>query len=51
VLHVAERFAGLLPADADGRARAITWMFAALNTVEPPIVERQNAILGEGKES
>lgn len=50
VLHVAERFAGLLPSDADVRARAIAWMFAALNTVEPPIVERQNAILAEGKE-
>lgn len=40
VLHIAERHAGLLPADANARARAITWMFAALNTVEPPIVER-----------
>ena len=40
VLHLAERHAGLLPDDANARARAITWMFAALNTVEPPIVER-----------
>jgi len=39
VLHIAERHAGLLPDDAHARARAITWMFAALNTVEPPIVE------------
>src|SRR5262245_34675084 len=39
VLHLAGRSAGLLPEDADGRARAIAWMFAALNTVEPPIVE------------
>lgn len=39
VLHLAERHAGLLPDDADARARAIAWMFAALNTVEPPIVE------------
>ena len=39
VLHIAERHAGLLPDDADARARAIAWMFAALNTVEPPIVE------------
>jgi len=37
VLHIAERHAGLLPTDAAARARAITWMFAALNTVEPPI--------------
>jgi glutathione S-transferase len=40
VLHIAERFPGLLPKDADARARAITWMFAALSTVEPPIVDR-----------
>ena len=39
ILHLAERHRGLLPADADARARAIAWMFAALNTVEPPIVE------------
>jgi glutathione S-transferase len=39
VFHIAERHAGLLPDDADARARAITWMFAALNTVEPPILE------------
>jgi glutathione S-transferase len=40
VFHVAERHAGLLPDDANARARAITWMFAALNTVEPPIFDR-----------
>ena len=39
ILHIAERHAGLLPGDANARARAIAWMFAALNTVEPPIVE------------
>lgn len=39
VLHIAERHLGLFPADANARARAITWMFAALNTVEPPILE------------
>jgi glutathione S-transferase len=39
VLHIAERHAGLLPHDANARARAITWMFAAVNTVEPPILE------------
>lgn len=50
VFHIAERHAGLLPADANARARAITWMFAALNTVEPPIVDRQFAILLEGNE-
>jgi glutathione S-transferase len=41
ILHIAERHGGLLPGDADARARAIMWMFAALNTVEPPIVERE----------
>jgi len=40
VLHIAERHGGLLPEDANGRARAIMWMFAALNTVEPPIFDR-----------
>ncbi len=39
VFHVAERHAGLLPADADARARAITWMFTAVSTLEPPVVE------------
>jgi glutathione S-transferase len=39
VLHIGERRAGLLPDDANARARAIAWMFAALNTVEPPILE------------
>ena len=48
VLHIAERHAGLLPADANARARAITWMFAALSTVEPPILERETASLLEG---
>lgn len=47
VLHIAERHAGLLPDDANGRARAIAWMFAAVNTVEPPIVEREGAVLTE----
>jgi len=39
VLYVAERHAGLLPDDANARVRAIAWMFAAVNTVEPPIME------------
>ena len=39
VLHIAERNAGLLPEEADARARALSWMFAALSTVEPPILE------------
>jgi glutathione S-transferase len=43
VLHIAERHAGLLPNDASARARAISWMFAALNTVEPPILELTTA--------
>jgi glutathione S-transferase len=48
ILHVAERHAGLLPSEANARARAITWMFAALNTVEPPIVELEQAPFVEG---
>src|SRR5689334_19394004 len=47
VLHIAERHTGLLPSDAHARARAISWMFAALNTVEPPILERESANLLE----
>ncbi|HVP09288.1 MAG TPA: glutathione S-transferase family protein [Burkholderiales bacterium] len=48
VLHIAERHAGLLPDDPNARARAIAWMFAALNTVEPAILELANAKLLEG---
>src|SRR5215468_1863545 len=48
VFHIAERHAGLLPVDANARARAISWMFAAVNTVEPPILELTNARLVEG---
>ena len=48
VFHIAERHAGLLPDDANARARAITWMFAALNTVEPPILELATARIFEG---
>ena len=48
VLPIAGRHAGLLPEDANARARAIAWMFAALNTVEPPIVEREAAGYAEG---
>lgn len=47
VLHIAQNHAGLLPQDAGARARAITWMFAALSTVEPPIIEFANARLLE----
>jgi glutathione S-transferase len=48
IFHIAERYAGLLPSEANARARAITWMFAALNTVEPPIVELEQAPFVEG---
>jgi glutathione S-transferase len=47
VFHIAEHHAGLLPTDANARARAIAWMFAALNMVEPPIFELANARLLE----
>jgi glutathione S-transferase len=51
VLHIAERHGALLPADADARARAIMWMFAALGTVEPPIVDLVVVKIVEGKQS
>ena len=50
VFHIAERHAGLLPDDANARARAITWMFAALDTVEPPIFDRDLAKILERDE-
>ena len=48
LFHIAQRHPGLLPADANARARAITWMFAAISTVEPPILDLQTAKLLEG---
>jgi glutathione S-transferase len=51
ILHIAERHPGLLPDDANARARAVTWMFAALNTVEPPIVELEAFTLLERDKS
>ncbi|APG87253.1 glutathione S-transferase (plasmid) [Sinorhizobium americanum CCGM7] len=50
VFHIAERHAGLLPDGANARARAIAWMFAALNTVEPPIFDRALATILERDE-
>jgi glutathione S-transferase len=51
VFHIAERHGGLLPDDAHARARAITWMFAALSTVEPPILDLVVAKFLEGDKS
>ena len=51
VLHLAQHHTGLLPEEANARARAITWMFAALNTVEPPILDLQTAKILEGDRS
>ncbi|HEX8785792.1 MAG TPA: glutathione S-transferase family protein [Telluria sp.] len=51
VLHIAEQHAGLLPVDAGARARAIMWMFAAPNTLEPPIFDRTMVLIIEGKEA
>jgi glutathione S-transferase len=51
VFHIAERHAGLLPEDANARARAIAWMFAALSTVEPPIVDRDVVTYAERDKS
>lgn len=51
VLHIAETRKGLFSSDAGARSRAITWMFAALSTVEPPIVELSAAFLIEREKS
>src|SRR5579862_4437416 len=48
VFHIAEQRPGLLPKDPQARSRAIAWMFAALNTVEPPILELVTARFLEG---
>jgi glutathione S-transferase len=48
ILHIAQHHPGLLPADAHARARAVTWMFAAVNTVEPPILDTFTARIIEG---
>jgi glutathione S-transferase len=48
VHHIATRFSGLLPQDPSARARAIAWMFASINTIEPPILELQTAKYAEG---
>jgi glutathione S-transferase len=47
VLQIAQSHAGLLPEDATARAHAINWMFAALSTIEPPILAREAAVLME----
>jgi glutathione S-transferase len=47
VFHIADQHVGLFPDDAHARARAITWMFAAVNTVEPPILELVTAKFAE----
>jgi glutathione S-transferase len=51
VFHIAERHAGLLPDEPNARARAIMWTFAALNTIEPPVVEREQAVILEKQKS
>src|SRR3954470_22083441 len=47
VFHIAQRYRGLLPDEPNARARAITWMFAALSTIEPPVIEREATVLLE----
>jgi glutathione S-transferase len=51
ILHIAEQYPGLLPTEPNARARAIMWMFAAVSTVEPPILDLVTVRLIEGKES
>src|ERR1700722_505230 len=50
VLHIAQRHAGLLPDDPAARARAMSWLFCALSTLEPPILELQVAKFAEQDE-
>jgi glutathione S-transferase len=47
IFHIAERHAGLLPDDANGRARALAWMFAAVSTVDPVVMDRVTAVIIE----
>ena len=51
VFHIAERYGGLLPKSPNARARAIAWMFAAVNSIEPSIIELANAKLLESQET
>ena len=48
VFHLASHHAGLFPAEANARARAIAWMFAAVNTIEPPILDLVTVRILEG---
>lgn len=50
ILHLADTNPGLLPVDANARARAISWIFAAISTIEPVIVQREVSILGESQQ-
>ncbi len=49
VFHIATHFVGLLPHDANARAQAITWMFAALSTIEPPILDLSTSVILENE--
>ncbi|WEK05125.1 MAG: glutathione S-transferase family protein [Candidatus Devosia phytovorans] len=51
VFYLADNHPGLFPADANARARVVTWMFSAVNTMEPPILEREQAMLVERDKS
>jgi len=50
VWHIADRFPGLMPEGPAGRCRALEWLFAALNTVEPPIMDRAQMTIFEAME-
>lgn len=51
IFHIADHHEGLLPDDANARARAITWIFAAISTIEPVIIERENTQFQESDKS
>lgn len=47
VLHIAGQRPGLLPSDSNSRSKVVEWVIAALNTVEPPIMDYAIATLFE----
>jgi glutathione S-transferase len=50
IFHLAEKHGHLLPANPHARMRALMWMFSALNSVEPPILDLSNARFAEGQQ-
>lgn len=49
-LHIVCRYPDLMPRNANAGSRTVTWIFAALNTVEPPIVAREQVMYAERRQ-